>query len=102
MIELTKKSFNSSISKGIVFVDFWADWCGYCSMLAPILEEFKRAQDGKLRVYKVNIDSEEELSDRYDITTLPTIIIFKDGKEIGRKMGLQTMESLEEMIPSGS
>ncbi|MCL2082668.1 MAG: thioredoxin [Oscillospiraceae bacterium] len=98
MSGLTTEGFESTIANGMVLVDFWAEWCGYCRMLAPVIEELQSRHSGKIKVVKVNVDDESELAARYSITTLPTIATFKNGKEIDRKIGLQSIEALEKMI----
>ena len=98
MLNLSKENFESTIAEGVAIVDFWAEWCGYCRMLAPVMDELADKHGGAVKVAKVNIDEEGELSASYGITSLPTIIAFKDGKEIERKMGAQPIEVLKGMI----
>ncbi len=81
-------------SKETVLVDFYADWCGPCRMLSPILEELS----SKYNVYKVNVDNEEELSRKYGIMSIPCVISFKDGKEYKRSVGLVDKDTLLELL----
>ena len=80
-------------SKEVVLVDFYADWCGPCRMLAPILEELK-----DIKIYKINIDEEQELAMQYGIMSIPCLISFKDGKEYKRSIGLVEKEIIEELV----
>ncbi|MCL2013989.1 MAG: thioredoxin [Oscillospiraceae bacterium] len=97
MSNLTKENFENMISNGMSLVDFWAEWCGYCRMLTPVIEEFQSKHGGEIKVIKINVDSERELAGLYGVNTLPTLVVFKDGEEIDRKMGFQPIEVLEEM-----
>jgi thioredoxin 1 len=70
-----------------VLVDFWADWCGPCKMIAPLLEEIAEEQSGKLAVGKVNVDDSREVALRYSVASIPTLILFKDGEVMARVVG---------------
>ena len=85
--------FNALISKDKILVDFYADWCGPCKMLAPILEELKT-----IDVLKVNVDEFEELAARYGIMSIPSLLLFKDGKLISQEVGFKNLDDLEKMI----
>ena len=98
MLQLTKDSFDSTIATGIALVDFYTEWCGYCRMIEPVIEELAIQYAGNVKVGKVDAESENELAERYDITTFPTVIVFKDGKEAARKIGAHPIEVFEEMV----
>ena len=68
-------------------VDFWAEWCGPCKMLSPVIEELAQEFDGKVLVGKVNVDEEPELARRFGVMTIPTVVFLKNGKEVERKVG---------------
>jgi len=70
-----------------VLVDFWAEWCGPCKMIAPVLEEIAREQAGKLQIGKLNIDDNLDVTRRYDVMSIPTLILFKDGEPQARLVG---------------
>jgi len=94
----TDDSFESEISKGVTLVDFHADWCGPCRMLAPVLEEVSKEIKGKASVGKVDIDKEQKIAAQFQITSVPTMILFKDGKEVNRLVGLRNAEAIKELI----
>ena len=81
-----------------VLVDFWATWCGPCRMMAPIIEELATDDDGKLIVGKVDVDEEGDLAQSYGIMSIPTIILFKDGKPAAQSIGAKPKAELESMI----
>lgn len=90
MKTLTNSEFTTTIASGIVVVDFFAEWCGPCKMLAPYLEEMAGKLEGKANFYKVDVDSEQDLSQAQGITAMPTIKIFKDGVEFRMIRGADT------------
>ncbi|MBQ6495176.1 MAG: thioredoxin [Bacilli bacterium] len=80
-----------------VLVDCYADWCGPCRMLSPIIDELASEIDS-CEFYKLNVDDAEEVSREYGIMSIPTVLIFKDGKEVAKSIGLKTKEELKEII----
>ena len=97
---LTDTNFNEEIKKGITLVDFHADWCGPCRMLAPVLEQIAQEVKGKAIVAKIDIDAEQKTASQFQITSIPTMILFKDGKEISRLTGLRNADAVKNFILS--
>lgn len=86
---LTEDIFEEKIANGVVLVDFFATWCGPCKMLGPTVEEIGAECDGSFSVYKVDIDECEDVAMDYAIMSVPTLIVFKDGEEAARMIGVQ-------------
>lgn len=99
-VKLTVSNFDGEVLKSNVpvLVDFWATWCGPCRMVAPIIEELANAYDGKIKVGKVNVDEEGSLAAQYGIVSIPTIIIFVNGKPVDKLIGAHSMDDFEDMI----
>ena len=98
ILKLNEENFQNEISKGITLVDFWATWCGPCRMLNPILENLAEEFLNKAKIAKINVDEEGELTQNFDVTTIPTMILFKDGKEVDRINGVNTQNFITEKI----
>ena len=99
MIHFTKDGLDKALAqKGLLMVDFWADWCGPCKMLAPLVENLDKEYEGRVTVGKVNVDDEQELAIRYGVMSIPTVIFFKDGKEIDRKVGVMPEGAFTEVL----
>ena len=95
---MTDGSFEKDIEKGVVLVDFHANWCGPCRMLAPVLEEVAKEIHGRASIGKVDIDTEQQIATNFQITSVPTMILFKDGKEVNRLVGLREANAIKEFI----
>ena len=90
MVHLTTDNFETEVLKneGIIIVDFWADWCGPCRIIAPILEKIAEEFAGKVTIGKVNVDQEGSIAQNYNIRSIPTLIFFKNGQEEKRTIGV--------------
>lgn len=99
-IIVTKNNFESEVLKSNVPViaDFWATWCGPCRMIAPLLEDIARENEGKLKVAKINVDEEMELAMKYQIEAIPTLLIFKNGEMVKKSVGLLSKEEILNLI----
>ena len=101
---LTDSTFDEEIAGAadVVIVDFWAEWCGPCKMIAPILEEIASEQAGKVTVAKLNVDDNPDAARRFEVMSIPTLIVFKDGQPVRRLIGAkgkgQLLEELSEYI----
>ena len=93
---LTKENFDEIVlgSEEPILVDFWATWCGPCMMLSPIVEELSKTH----KVGKVNVDEEMPLAQRFGITSIPTLLVFKGGKLVNQSLGYQSLESLQKLM----
>ena len=98
-ITITAENFTNEVirSDKPVLLDFWAEWCGPCRMLAPVLAEFAESHDD-VKVGKVNVDEQRALAAQFGIMSIPTLILFRDGKPVAQKIGLQNAASLEQLI----
>ena len=95
-IVLTQDNFEETIKTGVTLVDFWAEWCGPCQMMLPILEDFSKEMDGKMNVGKVNVDENQTLAAQFRVMSIPTLIIFKDGKPVETLVWVQDLTKLKE------
>ncbi len=99
-IILNNKNFEEEVLKSNepVLIDFYADWCGPCSMLAPVLEEISDEYDGKIKVCKVNVDDEPELTQKFGIENIPAVFLMKNGEIADSFVGYKDKDSLEKFI----
>jgi thioredoxin 1 len=99
-IKLTHQNFEEEVlnSSLPVLVDFWAEWCGPCKITLPHLKEIAQRYQGKLKVCKVNVDQSSEIATRFSVMSIPTFMIFKEGKVMEKRVGAMNKEDLEKFI----
>ncbi len=97
MKKITEAEFDNAVANGVVLVDFYADWCGPCKMLGPVLEEMENT-DKDFDLVKVNVDDEGALAQRFGVMSIPTIVLFKDGKQVAASTGFRTKEQIRQFL----
>lgn len=96
---LKNSEFDAAVNAApLAMVDFWADWCGPCKMVGPVVEKIAEQYDGKALVAKVNIDEEPELAQRFGVMSIPTLVFLKNGEEVDRKVGVMPMEAFTAVL----
>lgn len=100
MTEITKSNFEKEVanSKEPVLIDFWAPWCMPCKIIAPAVEELAKDLKGKVKVFKTNVDDSPELATELSILNIPTLLLFKGGKEVSRMVGVNSKEAISAKI----
>lgn len=98
VVKISQDSFKQEISSGVVLVDFYADWCGPCKMIAPVLEQLAEEFVGKVKIGKVDVDQAPLISQQFNIFSIPTLILFKDGEKIDEVAGFQSKDMLIKLI----
>lgn len=99
-LKFDEKNFSDEVMKSEmpVIVDFWAEWCGPCHIMSPIIDEVSKEFEGKAKIGKVNVDENQVISSKYGIMSIPTILAFKDGKVIGQLVGARPKKDLVDLI----
>lgn len=96
----TTQTFEEEVKEGVVLVDFWAAWCGPCRMIAPVLEELDQEMGDQVQIIKLDVDENPEIAGAFQIQSIPTLMMFKDGQPVSKTMGFQPKEALKEFIAS--
>ena len=98
--QVTDASFASDVEQSDVpvLVDFWAEWCGPCRMMNPILEEFATAHDGQMKVVKLNVDENPEAAARFKVLSIPTMLVFQNGEVVKQMVGAMSRQRLDEAL----
>lgn len=97
-LQFTDQNFKKETASGFAIVDLFAEWCGPCKMMAPILEDVAKTYEGKIKIGKLNVDENPETTGSFGVTGIPTIIFLKDGAMVGRLVGFQSKEALVSKI----
>lgn len=95
---LNEQNFADEIANGVTLVDFWAEWCGPCQMMLPILDELTTVMDGKAKIAKVNVDEVPSLAAQFRVMSIPTLIVFKDGQPVEQLVWVQQVDALKQIL----
>ena len=98
MKELNNENFEKETKLGVTLVDFFAEWCGPCRMMTPVLDEVEKELKGKATIAKLDIDHSSVIAAKFQVTSVPTLVLFKDGKEIDRLIGVRDAEAIKIFI----
>ncbi|MCP3030511.1 thioredoxin [Halobacillus sp. A1] len=102
LVKATDQNFTNETSEGLVLADFWAPWCGPCKMIAPVLEELDEEMSDQVKIVKLDVDENQETASKFGVMSIPTLLLFKDGKVVDQVIGFQPKEALAELITKHS
>lgn len=97
-VHLTQADFDAQTKTGIVFVDFWAEWCGPCRSAGPIIDSLSEEYAGKAVIAKLDVDKQPAVAEKFGVLSIPTVILFKDGQEIGRQVGFAGKQGYVDLL----
>ena len=100
VINLNEKNFEEEVVKSdkVVLIDFWASWCGPCRMMSPVIDQIAEEMGDSAKVCKINIDEQQNLAVKYNVMSIPTFVVLKNGKEVGRTVGVQDKQEIIKML----
>lgn len=98
MTKLTSASFREGVAQGLTLVDFYADWCGPCKALAPAIEALAQEWAGRAQVAKLNVDESPDVAAAFGVMSIPTLVVFRDGEEVARSVGLSSKAALNRLL----
>ncbi|MBO0962153.1 thioredoxin [Neobacillus sp. MM2021_6] len=98
ILNVTDQTFTAETTNGIVLADFFATWCGPCKIIAPVLEELDQDMGNRVKIVKIDVDQNQETTNKFGIMSIPTLLVMKDGKLVDTLVGLQSKETLEEAL----
>lgn len=100
VINLNEKNFEEEVVKSdkVVLIDFWASWCGPCRMMSPVIDQISEEVGDSAKVCKINIDEQQNLAVKYNVMSIPTFVVLKNGKEVGRTVGVQDKQEIIKML----
>ncbi|UXR74611.1 thioredoxin [Staphylococcus sp. IVB6238] len=98
IIEATDAKFDQQVEEGVKLVDFWATWCGPCKMIAPVLEDLAADYEGKADILKLDVDQNQATAAKFEVMSIPTLIIFKNGQPVDKIVGFQPKENLAQVL----
>lgn len=103
-LTFTDQNFQDEVidEKGVVFVDFWAPWCGPCKTIGPVVDELAKEYAGKVKIGKINVDENADMAGKYGVMSIPTMIIFKNGQKVDQLVGVHDKEDLKRKIDAAS
>lgn len=98
IVKATNQNFSEETGEGLVLADFWAEWCGPCKMIGPVLEEIDSEMSDKVKIVKLDVDENQETAGNFGVMSIPTLILFKNGEIVDKVVGYQPKEALVEVI----
>jgi len=96
--ELTTSNFEETVSSGVTLVDFWAEWCAPCKMMSPVIDQLAAEYGEKAKVAKINVDEEGDLAIKFDVSSIPTLLVFKDGEVTKKFVGVTSKSELSSAL----